>query len=94
MSPQHISCKQALFGLNLTYLALLWPWKLGQGHQNLSKSSNAQMLYPCKFGSNLPTSAGDILHTSVMPTPMLTLTLTRQYVAVFRPYHAKPGPRL
>ena len=65
--------------------------KLGQGHQNLIKSSKAQMLCPCKFGSNLPTSSGDILHTSVMPRPMLTLTLTRQYVPVFEAYHAKPG---
>ena len=37
-SVHEISCKQALFGLNLTVLVPQWPWKSGQGHQNLISS--------------------------------------------------------
>ena len=50
---------------NLTYLAPLWPWKLGQGHQNLLKSCYNHV----KFDSNPPASSGDVLHIqkSVMP---------------------------
>ena len=36
-----------LFGLNLTYLALMWPWKFGQGHQNLIKSSSCRSIINC-----------------------------------------------
>ena len=35
----HLSCTQALFFF-FTYFTLLWPWKLGQGHPNLIKSSS------------------------------------------------------
>ena len=35
-----IYCTQPRFDLNLTYLAPLWPWKYGQGHQNLISSSS------------------------------------------------------
>ena len=33
-------CLQTTNAQNLTYICLLWHWKLGQGHQNLIKSSS------------------------------------------------------
>ena len=39
--PVHeIWCTQALFGLDLAVWVPQWPWKLGQGHQNLINSSS------------------------------------------------------
>ena len=36
---QEIGCRQAIFGQNLTFKVLVWPWKRGWGHQNLITSS-------------------------------------------------------
>ena len=33
-----LGCRQAVLGQNLTFKALVWPWKWGQGHQNLITS--------------------------------------------------------
>ena len=38
---------------NLTYLALLWPWKLRKHHQNIFN----YLTCSCKYCSNLPSSA-------------------------------------
>ena len=40
---QEIACRQAVFGQNLTFKVLVWPWKWGQGHQNLITSFSCQI---------------------------------------------------
>ena len=41
----------------------LWPWKWGQGHQNLITSFPLPIVCLCKFGQNPPTSSEDRVQT-------------------------------
>ena len=41
----------------------MWPWKWGQGHQNLIISSLLQIMCLCKFRQNPPIGPGDIVQT-------------------------------
>ena len=40
---------------------LLWPWKLGEGHQNPISLRYVPIIYPWKFGKNPTTGSQDIV---------------------------------
>ena len=47
--------------MNFSVFLLLWPWKLGQGHQN--QIYYVQIIYPWKFDKNPTTGSQDIVQT-------------------------------
>ena len=66
---QEIGCRQAFFWSKFeNNKVLVWPWKWGQGHQNLIISPPrppplptrpSPIFCPCKFGQNRPTGSAD-----------------------------------
>ena len=47
---------------------LMWPWKWGQGHQNLIISSHVSVVFRCKFGQNPPVGSGGRVQTRLIFT--------------------------
>ena len=47
------------FGQNLTFNVVVWPWKWGQGQQNLIISSLCSIDVSLLFGQNPPIGSGD-----------------------------------
>ena len=65
------------FGQNLTFKVLVWPWKWGQGHQNLTISFSSLMwcFYASLVKKNPPIGSGDRVQTRPMFSLYSVVTL-------------------
>ena len=60
-----------LFGQNLTFKVLVWPWKWGKCHQNLILSSPCSVVFLCKFGQNPPICSGERVQKMLIFTTII-----------------------